>query len=138
MIALIILLVFGLGASIFALQNTILTTVNFFGLTFGSIPLYTVILGSMLFGVIAASIIGLIDSLGNAFTLSRKDRQIASVNNDVASLQKRVAELEDENALLKQDKKDIVVEKNNELERKDEEVRAVKPTFMDNIRHSFR
>jgi uncharacterized integral membrane protein len=138
MIALIILLVFGIGVSIFALQNTIITTVNFFGLTFGSIPLYTVILGSMLFGVIAASIIGLIDSLGHAFNLSRKDRQIASVNSDVATLQKRVSELEDENAVLRQDKKEIVVEKNAEIERKDEEVRAVKPTFIDTVRRNFR
>ncbi len=92
----------------------------------------------MLFGVIAASIIGLIDSVGNAFTLSRKNRQIASVSNDVEALQKKIGELEDENALLRQDKKEIIVEKNAELYKKDEEVRAAKPTFMENLRQTFR
>ena len=138
MIALIILLVFGIGVSVFALQNTINTTISFFGYGFSNVPLYTVILGSMLFGVNAASIIGLIDSLGNAFTLSRKNREIASVSSDVAALQRRVNELEDENATLRQDRHDIVTEKNAELDRKDEEIREVKPTFIDNIRHSFR
>ena len=138
MIALIILLIFGIGVSVFAIQNTLSTSVNFFGFTFADIPMYTVILGSMLFGVIAASIIGLVDSLGNAFTLSRKNRQIASVNSDVSALQKRVADLEEENTVLRQDRHDIVVEKDAEIDRKNEEIREHKPTFVDNIRHSFR
>lgn len=138
MIALIILLLFGIGVSVFALQNTLPTTVSLFGFIFTSIPLYTVILGSMLFGVIAASFIGLIDSLGNAFTLSRKNREIASAGSDVTALQKRVRDLENENAALRQDKREIVIDKNHEIERKNDEIRATRPSFLDNLRHSFR
>lgn len=138
MLALIILLVFGIGVSVFALQNTILTTVTLLGNTIPNVPLYTVILGSMLFGVIAASIIGFIDSLGKSFILSRKNREIAAASNDVTTLQKRVTELEEENALLKQDKKEIIVEKNAELDKKDAEITTRKPSLLENLRQSVR
>lgn len=131
------MMVFGLAVGIFAIQNTIQTTVTIIGYHY-NLPLYFVIIGSMLVGILAASIIGMVNGLASTLALSRKDRQISATTHDYEKLQQKVLELEQENAFLRQDKHDIVVEKDAEIHEANTEAAANKPSFFENIRHSFR
>lgn len=102
MVLLILLVLFGVLAAGFATQNTMGADIMFGGYQLTAIPMYLVVLGSMLLGILLAWFISLVTATGHLFTVFRKDRAIADATKTVDDLQKRVADLEDENAKLRE------------------------------------
>lgn len=94
MLALLLILLFGLGFAYFATQNTIGITVNLAQYSFYNVPLYIVILCSLLVGIILATIITLLNSFSSFLILRRKENTIRELKNTVAQLIKRVHLLE--------------------------------------------
>ncbi|MCL4339230.1 lipopolysaccharide assembly protein LapA domain-containing protein [Patescibacteria group bacterium] len=94
MIVLLVTIVFGLGFAYFATQNTLSVTIHISNFTFYGIPLYLVILGSLLVGIILATIIHIIDSLTNFLILRKKENTLKELKKTIAQLIKRVHQLE--------------------------------------------
>lgn len=103
MLTLILLLVLGSGVTYLALQNTAHITLSLLNYTFPDVPLYLVILGSMLVGVLLAYIIQLVNSISTALTIHGKDNKIKESEDDVNQLTKKTHQLELENESLKKD-----------------------------------
>jgi len=84
-----------------AIQNTALVTLKFPGYLFENIPLYLVILGSLLFGFLIAGVLSSINSMFSAFKIMGKDSAINSSQKEVENLKEQIHQLELENAELK-------------------------------------
>ncbi len=100
MVLLILLIVFGIIAALFAVQNTTDVVVTVLGYTFTDIPLYLVMLGSLLLGLLVSSLINLSNIISSSLTIHGKDAKIKQSKGTVADLEKRIHQLELENAKL--------------------------------------
>jgi len=69
-------IIFGLFFTVFATQNTQTVNLVFGELTVPQIPLYIVILGSLLLGVIISWIFNLFDNISAFFILNRKEKTL--------------------------------------------------------------
>lgn len=87
-------IIFGLFFTVFAVQNTALTSLAFGNLSLPQIPLYIIVLGSLLLGVIIAWIFAIVDNLTTVFLLNRKEKTIRELKKVVTSLTRRVHQLE--------------------------------------------
>ena len=103
MLTLIILLVFGSAVAYLAFQNGAQVTLTLLTFTFPGVPLFLVILGSTLVGVLFAYMIQLINSLSTALTIRGKDKKIKESEEDLTQLTKKTHQLELENESLKKD-----------------------------------
>lgn len=103
MLTLILILVFGSGVTYLALQNNAHVTLTLLNYTFPNVPLFLVILGSMLIGVLLAYIIQIANSISMALTIHGKDNKIKESENDLTALTKKTHQLELENESLKKD-----------------------------------
>lgn len=97
---LIIAIVFGLGFTLLAIQNTAFVVVQLAGYAW-TIPLYIVMFGSLLVGLLIAWLFNLIDWASSTLTLHGKDAQIKKEHQTVETLEKEVHRLEVENARLR-------------------------------------
>lgn len=91
----------GIGAAFFATQNTTLTSLTLGNYHLRNIPMYLIVLGSVLIGLLVAAIINLINSLTSSFELLGKDSKIKEGKKLVAELTKKIHQLELENTELK-------------------------------------
>ncbi len=105
MLSLIIIILFGIGVAFFATQNTQLTSVVFGQYGFVDIPLYTVVLGAILFGIFVSWVISLFGFVSNSMTLRGKDGRIRDAQSQIHKLESRVHELEVENEHIRGEKK---------------------------------
>lgn len=103
MLTLILLLIFGSGVTYLALQNNALVTLTLLTYTLPDVPLFAVILGSILIGVIVAYVLHLPHLISTAFSMHGKDNKIKSSQKDLTQLTKRIHQLELENESLKRD-----------------------------------
>ncbi len=103
MLTLILLLIFGSGMAYLAFQNSAHVTLTFLNYIFPDVPLYLVILGSTLVGVLLAYTIYLANSISTALTIHSKDNKIKESEKDLTQLTKKTHELELENESLKKD-----------------------------------
>lgn len=101
MLVLILLLIVGLLFVYISKFNFMLVSINFGLATFSKVPLFYVIIGSLVIGLILAYIIYIIDSISNSFKLRGKDDEIKKNKEEVLELAKRVHQLELENEKLK-------------------------------------
>ena len=102
MATLIILTLFGLGMAYFATQNTgliHLTVANFYS---DGIPLYIVIIGSMLLGIFISWLISLVNSFTASFKMRKIHAQIRDANRTIDELTKKNTELLQKNAQLQE------------------------------------
>ena len=65
------------------------------------IPLFYVIVGSLLFGLVLSYLVYLVHAISTSFTLRGKDNEIKKDKGEVLELTKRVHQLELENEKLK-------------------------------------
>jgi lipopolysaccharide assembly protein A len=100
-LTLIFLLIFGSGVAYLALQNTTHVTFTVFSYTFSDVPLFSVIIGSVLVGALMVYIIHLINSISTAFTIHGKNKKIKESEKNVTELTKKIHQLELENEALK-------------------------------------
>lgn len=101
MLILILLLVFGAVMVYLAQNNLMLVTLHLGTYVFSDIPLFYVIIGSLLIGLGFAYIMYLVNSIFTAFTLHGKDNKIKQAKREIVELTKQIHKLELENERLK-------------------------------------
>lgn len=144
MLTLILTVIIGIAFAFIAIQNTNPVTVSLYNTQFSNIPLFVVMLGSLLVGLLVAGIMSALDSLGSYIALHRKDSKINEAHTTIGDMQKRVHDLELENAHLRgehtgeTDAHDHLQPTATD-EHTHEEEKTHKPrfSFMDRLRHSF-
>lgn len=104
MLAVIITLIFAIGVAIFATQNTSAVVVNLSQYS-SMVPLYLVVLVSILVGFVLAWILHLLDAFASLFTLWGKDNVIKKERKENTELKDKVKNLEIEKAKLETEKK---------------------------------
>lgn len=125
MLGIIIALLFGLAIALFATQNTAQSTINI-ATYIVSVPLYVLIIGSALAGLIVAWMISIVNGISSYLTIHGKDTKIKERNKTIAELNNRIHDLEIENIKL-QEKTDQpeIIEK--------EEVPSTRPRTLRNM-----
>jgi uncharacterized membrane protein len=98
---LILLLVVGAVMAYLAQNNLMLVPLHFGTYAFSDIPLFYIIIGSLLTGLGLAYLIYLVNSIFTAFSMHRKDTAIKHGKSDIVDLTKRIHQLELENERLK-------------------------------------
>lgn len=101
MLILILLLVVGSILVYISKFNFTPVSVNLGLYTFSNIPLFYVIVASLLFGLVLSYLIYLVHSISTSFTLRGKDKEIKKDKNAVLELTKRVHQLELENEKIR-------------------------------------
>lgn len=103
MLTLIIFLIVGAGIAYIAQFNLLPVSFGFGQFIINDIPLFFVIIGAFLAGLILAYVIFLINSLFITFKLRNKDSKLKHSKLTVLELTRRVHQLELENEKLKQE-----------------------------------
>lgn len=101
MSTLILLLVTGTIITYLSKYNFMLVSVNFGRYTVTDIPLFYVIVGSLLTGLVLSYVGFLFTRISNSFKMRGKDIEIKKDKDEVLELTKRVHQLELENEKLK-------------------------------------
>lgn len=136
MVSLIVIFLFALGVSYFAIQNTTAVPIIFANSIFQNVPLYFIVIASVLVGLILASLISSIDTLSAYMKLRGKDNRIHNDEKVIDDLQQKVHDLEIENAKLKGGFDQTEVrDAHPEIARKDDSHRHFRPTFMGGLLH---
>ena len=110
MLTLITLVLFGTLAAFFATQNTNPGSLMFGTYALKNIPMYLIVLGSVLFGLLLSSLISLVNSISSSLTIHGKDVKIKETKKTVTDLTKRIHQLELENERLKAKDEDAVTD----------------------------
>lgn len=132
MLSLIVTIIFGLGITFFAFQNSILVPVNPLGTQTFNMPLYLVSVISLLAGILMAWIISMMDGLSHFIQIHGKDNVIQNDKKAINQLQEKVHNLEIENSkLLAENKKVSPEASSNVRSRLEEEPVTHKPSFME-------
>jgi|SRR5581483_2117372 len=129
MLSLLILVIFGLGMAFFATQNIATATIVFAGQIYKGVPMYVIVIGSLLLGIFVSWLISIVNALSSAFTIHGKDTALAKVQESNRDLKRRLRDLEIENARLA-GSRSVKIHK---------EVKTVnrKPSVLDRIRLSI-
>lgn len=135
MLALLVLIVFGLGVALFAVQNTSAVTMAIGSYQLQGVPLYVIVVGSMIFGVFVAWLTSLVSGISTMITLHGKDHAIRESEKTVNILKEQVHKLELEISSLKGEVREPVVEHHYEDTHERHEVHH--PTFMERLRQGF-
>lgn len=111
MMTLILTLVVALAVTFFAFQNTQTVNLHLAQFNFLQVPVFFVIIVSMLIGLLVSWVISSIQSVFIGFNLRGKNAAIRNANKDIVVLKQRVRELELENARFRH--KETPVEEEN-------------------------
>lgn len=109
MLGLIVLVIFGLGMAYFATQNTLPISFTIGNYRFTNIPLYFLVIGSLLLGIFISWIVSIMDGLSST----------KGVDKTIEELKEEKHELEVDNARLK------------------EKEEAQRPSLIHRLKHSF-
>lgn len=101
MLILILLLIVGSIMVYLAQGNLILVPLHLGTYVFSDIPLFYIIIGSLLIGLGLAYFLYLVNSIFTAFTMRKKDKKIKQGKNEIVDLTKQIHKLELENERLK-------------------------------------
>lgn len=98
----LILLFVGGGVMVYLAQNNLtLVTLHLGVYEFSGIPLFYIIVGSLLVGLGMAYLLQFVHSIVTAISMHGKDNKIKQGNSDIVDLTKRIHQLELENEKLK-------------------------------------
>jgi uncharacterized integral membrane protein len=103
MISLVLLLILASGIAFFSQQNTMLVTVSFLQYSVPNLPLFYVMIASMLVGIFLAYIVHIGQSISTALTISEKTKKNKKLKQTLLELVKKNHQLELENVRLKKD-----------------------------------
>ena len=101
MLTFILFLIMGSSMVYLAQNNFMLVTLHLGKYAFSDIPLFYIIIGSLLVGLGSSQLVFLVNSIFTAFTMYRKDNKIKQTKGEVVDLTKQVHHLEIENERLK-------------------------------------
>lgn len=91
--SLLLLIIFGLGAAYFATQNTGTVHLLLGGFLLTSVPLYVVVIGSILLGVLMSWLISIVNSFSVFFTLHGKDDALKKSEKEIEKLRDKNRQL---------------------------------------------
>ena len=104
------------GAMVYLAQNNLmLVTLRLGTYVFSDIPLFYIIIGSLLTGLGLAYLIYLFNSIFTAFTMHGKDNKIKQGKSEIVDLTKQIHQLELENERLKNNSTVIAPQDKNAL-----------------------
>lgn len=101
---LIAAILFGVGFTFLAAQNTSITTLYVGAYKF-SLPLFAIVLGSLLVGLFVAWFFSAIGWIFHSFSVGSRNVQIRNTEHHIDQLETRVKELEFENNRLREEKR---------------------------------
>jgi uncharacterized integral membrane protein len=101
MILVILLLIFGILAALFAVQNTAHVAVSLFGYTLSDVPVYLIMFVSLLAGILVSSIFNISNIISSSLTIHGKNAKIKKSKGTMDDQDKYIRKLELENAKLK-------------------------------------
>ncbi len=101
MLILILLLIVGSALVYISKYNFMPVSVNFGSYVLSDVPLFYVIVGSLLIGLVLSYVAYFVKEISTFFTLRGKDDEIKKDKDEVLELTKRVHQLELENEKLK-------------------------------------
>lgn len=93
-----------------ATQNATLVTLHLASSTLTDVPLFFVVLVSILVGVGVASVITLINWVKSKITIVGQRGQLKKTYKTMGEMQQRLTQLEDENTVLREQLKTVVIE----------------------------
>ncbi len=108
MLNIILLLMAGSAFAYLSKDNLSPVTLHVAHYTFADIPLFYVIVGSLLIGLVLSYIVQLLGSITTAWVLRGNRNKIKSSQNEILELTKRIHQLELENEKLKHTGPEIV------------------------------
>lgn len=108
MLNIIILLMAGSVFAYISKDNLAPVTLNLANYSFANIPLFYVIVGSLLVGLVLSYIVQILGSIANSFVLRGNRQEIKSSQNEILELTKRIHQLELENEKLKRSEPEII------------------------------
>jgi uncharacterized integral membrane protein len=100
MLAIIFTVLFSVLVAYFATQNTTTVTLHFVSYSLTGIPIYLLVLASLLGGLLFAWILHLLNSISSSFALRGKNKTIKKGKVENLELTKKVHQLEIENTKL--------------------------------------
>jgi len=100
MLSLIILLIFGLLLAYFATQNVQMVSVTLANSKLSDIPMYLVVIVSLLIGIILSWLISLPGAVSSSLAIFNKNKAITTGKKDAVDLNKRIKQLEQDNEKL--------------------------------------
>lgn len=115
MFALIFTVLFSVVVAYFATQNTGLLTIHFASYTWSGIPIYLVMLGSLLVGLLFAWIFHILTAISASLTIKGKNKAIKDVKNENLELTKKVHQLELKNTKLTANEEDETLMEDDSL-----------------------
>ena len=101
MLGLVLVIVLAIPVALFAAQNGQAIDIRFFNWAYRGIPVYLVVLTALLLGIVFAWVIHMINSLGAAMTIHKKQSALNEEEKKNTELAKKVHQLEVEKAELK-------------------------------------
>lgn len=101
MLVLLVTVAFGIAIGYFATQNTDPVTVRLAEYAIEEVPLYLVVMGTLLAGILIAWVLYFAKSVSAGLTIYGKEKAVKKAKHTVADLEPRVYELETENARLR-------------------------------------
>lgn len=100
MFTFILYIILALVFSYFATQNTQPISISLLGATLSSIPLYMVLVVTLIVGLAFSWFISLFDSIGATMKIRGKENAIKDSKNIIGDLKKEINQLKIENARL--------------------------------------
>lgn len=97
MLILILLLILGAAMAYLSKFNNTLVPVNFGPYIINDIPLFYVIVGSLVTGLVLSYLVYLVDTIFTSLTIRDKDKEIKKLKTEVLEFTKRIHQLELEN-----------------------------------------
>ncbi len=102
MLTIILALIASLVVAYLATQNASLVSLQLGAMTLSQIPLFFVVLASILVGVLVASVVTVLNLIKSTLKISGQKSELKKSYNTVGELKGRVSELEEENKILKE------------------------------------
>lgn len=101
MLTLVVTVFFGLGFALFATQNTGPVDVFIGPYTIPNVPIYLVILASIVIALLVCGFLYLLKSLSSSLTIREKEEELKKTKSEMAEVTKTAHKLELENTKLK-------------------------------------
>ena len=101
MLSLILLIISGALFAFFATQNTHKTDITLAYYTISGVPVYVMVLGALLLGILISWIISFFGFVSSSLTIRGKNSKINESKKEIGNLEKRIRDLELENERLK-------------------------------------
>ena len=103
MLWIILIAIFAGSFAYFATQNTTLITINLGNYYLPDLPVYAVVLASIIATLLVSGLLYIIQSLSSSLTIHEKEDDLKKANNEIAELNRQIHKLELENTKLKSD-----------------------------------